>query len=232
MSTSQVITKFELPKIPDVKEAEKLCGPLLRQAENYSITDEDGYLASWAMVERCDTVIAKLGAMFDPLCDGLFKLHRMATGLRQNFLDPAYRAKQVYLDKRGAYRREQKEIAEKKAAADAEELRKKQQKELMAEAKRQEKSGQAETAEVLREQAKELPLPAVMAAPAVPKQAGSVERGRWQVTIINPDLVPREYCQPSETLCRKQYEATGARTVIPGVTAKWIESEYSKRAKS
>jgi hypothetical protein len=184
------LAEFKLPAVPNQKEATKLAVPLIDNARELKITDEDGYLASWALIERHDAAIKKIREMFDPFVDALHKLHKMAVGLRSQFLDPVLASKNALLGKRGIYRQEQERIAQKKRDADAEILRKAQQKDLQKEAKQLEKVGNVEAAAVVREQAAALPAPVMPVVPAVQKQAGSVEKEVWKFAVDDYALVP------------------------------------------
>jgi len=213
MSTQQ----FVLPSAPDQKQAALLVKSLTKQAENYKITDEDGFIASWALVERHDQAIAKIGEWFNPFVDGLHKLHKMAIALRAQFLDPIVASKKALLGERGRYRTEQERQKRIEADKQAEILRKAQAKELTQEAKKLEKAGETEAATVLREQAATLPPPVVAIAPAVQKQEGSVLKTRWIATITNYDLVPIEYKTLDHT---KETERRLIDGKVQGVVAK------------
>jgi hypothetical protein len=193
MSMQNIIPKFEIPSMPNTRETDKLTKPILEQAIELKIKDEDGYIVSWAFIEAHDKAIAKIGEQFDPFVAGLHGLHKMAVALRARFLDPVLASKDRLLALRKEYRIEQERQTRIKADHDAEILRKAQQKDFEKEAKQLEKVGQTEAAAVIREQAKTLLPPVVFAAPAVPKQSGSVEKTRWIATVTNYDLVPIEY---------------------------------------
>lgn len=224
MSASQ----FALPTAPDQKQATALVKSLTAQSAGYIIKDEDGYLASWPLIERHDQAIAKIGEWFDPFVKGLDKLHGMAIGLRAQFLDPMVASKKHLIAERKRYRNEQEAAAQKKRDADAEILRKAQVKELEKEAKTLEKKGDVETATVLREQAKTMPAPAVPVAVATPKQAGSVLKASWKFAVENEAIVPHEYFTLDESKIRKVVNALGDKANIPGVTVWQVTDEHSR----
>src|SRR5271170_2571095 len=112
-------TTFALPKMPDQKEAQAMVKTITTQALGFKIEDEDGFVASWALVERHDAAIAKIGEWFDPFVDGLHKMHKMAINLRNTFLDPVTASKRLLLGERHRYRIEKerlKKIEDDKAA--------------------------------------------------------------------------------------------------------------------
>lgn len=228
---TETLAQFKLPSVPNQKEATKLAVPVIDNANTLKIKDDDSFIASWALIERHDVALKKIGEMFDPFVDALHKLHKMAVSMRAQFLDPVLASKRALLDKRGAYRREQDRLAQEKRDRDAEILRKQQAKELKQEAKREEKAGNVEAATVLREQAATLPPPVMPVAPAVPKQAGSVVKPVWKFAVENEALVPIEYRTVDESKIRKVVNALGSAANIPGVKV-WQEmTEFSRTAR-
>jgi len=229
MSTQIVLPKFEVPKIPDTKQADQLSKSLLGQSVNLKIKDEDTFIASWALVERHDAAIAKVEEMFNPFVSGLHSLHKMAVELRDQFLTPLRQSKKILLDRRQVYRQEQDLIAKKKADEEAERLRKAQAKDLEKEAKQLERKGDIETAAVLREQASIMPAPVVPIVSAVPKLAGSVVKTSWKFSVENEALVPAEYRIVDEKKIRAVVNALGDKANIPGVKI-WSETAEHSRA--
>jgi hypothetical protein len=217
---------FALPSLPDQKAASALVKKLQLPID---IKDEDEFIASWAIVQRHDEVIAKIGEMFDPFVDGLHKLHKMAVGLRATFLDPVIHSKKMWLSRRLTYSQVKEAAAKRLRDEQAEIIRKQQEKDLLKDAKKLEKQGEPEAAAVLREQAANVPTPNIPIAPAVPKQAGSVIKTSWKFAIENPDEVPREFCDPNPTKVRKVVEALGDKCKIPGVRV-WQETSEHSRA--
>jgi len=229
MSTQNAAPQFSLPTIPNQKEADKLAKFTVGAAKDLKIVDEDGFLASWALVERHDHAITKIGEMFNPFVDGLHKLHKMAIGLRGQFLEPIETSKRKLLAERMRYRNEQSIIKQREADKQAEELRKAQAKELEKEAKKLEKTGDSEAAQVVREQAATMPAPVVPVAPATPKQEGSVVKKTWKFSVDNEALVPIEYRTVDESKIRRVVTALGDKAGIPGVRI-WQETSEHSRA--
>lgn len=184
------LAEFKLPSVPNQKEASKLAVPVIDNANALKIRDDDSFIASWALIERHDVALKKIGEMFDPFVDGLHKLHKMAVGMRNQFLFPIAASKDALLQKRAVYRREQERLAQEERDRQAEILRKAQVKDLTKEAKREEKAGNVEVATVLREQAATLPAPVIPVTPALPKQAGSVVKPVWKFSVDDYAKVP------------------------------------------
>lgn len=225
---SEKKSEFVLPSIPDQRAAGALTKPLLQTASAYVIKSEDHYIASWPIIERHDVAIKKIGEMFDPFVAGLHALHKMAIGLRDQFLQPVVDSKNALLKQRKEWREAKERENKRLADAAAEALRKTQAKQLVSDAKKLEKTGDTEAATVLREQAATLPVPVIPVAPPAPKQEGSVITKRWKFTIDNPDLVPREYCVPDPKTIRKVVDGLGDKANIPGVTVTQDTSESSR----
>lgn len=225
------VNDFIMPAVPKQDAIRKESQSLMERSGGLVIHDEDGYLASWALVEHHDLAMQRISATFDPFVSGLHKLHKMAVELRDSFLRPIAVSKQSLLTRRAEYRLEQERLKkledEKQAAA----LQALQKKELERLAKKTEKAGDAEAAAVLREEAKTVPLPVMAPTAAVPVQSGSVIKARWTFEIIEPDKVEREYCDPSSTKIRKVVEALGDKAKISGIRIWKDVKEHSRSAK-
>lgn len=224
-------SQFIMPAMPDQKIVRKEGESLLNRSNDYKITSEDSYIASWSLVEAHDKAIARIGEIFDPFVSGLFKLHKMAVELRSGFVQPLIASKSALLVKRQDYSREQERIKRLADEAAAEKLRAAQAKELEKQAKRLEKTGDADSAAVLREEAKTLPTPKLPPTAAVPKQAGSVVKTRWLFEITDPEKVDRLYCSPDEKKIRKIVDALGDKAPIEGIRI-WKETKEHSRSSS
>jgi len=221
--------QFALPSQPDQRQAAALVKNLTTQAAGFIVKDEDAFIASWALIERHDAALKKIGEWFDPFVEGLYKLHKMAINLRDQFLDPVLASKKALLAERMRYHTAQAKLKKEQADRDAETLRRQQAKDLEKEAKKLEKTGDVEAATVVREQAKTLPPPVVPAAPAVPKQAGSVLKTTWKFRVENEAIVPNEYRMVDVSKIRRVVTALGDKANIPGVKV-WSETAEHSRA--
>jgi hypothetical protein len=88
-------------------------------------------------------------------------------------------------------------------------------------------SGKTEKAELLQQQASMVVAPVIAAN--TPKVAGLVKRQVWKFEITNPQAVPRTYCEPDVAKIRKQVNATGGDTNIPGVRV-FPERNYGSKS--
>lgn len=218
---------FELPAVPNLTDIEKVAKPVITQAADLIIKDEDGYIAAWSLVEMHDRAIATITEKRDPFVQGLHKLHKMALHLFDPWLEPLTASRQRLLDERTRYRIEQETAAKKARDAEAERIRKETARQLEADAKKLQKRD-PETAAVLREQAKNVPPPNLPTAPAVSRQAGSVITERWKCEVFDPELVPRELCEPALKKINSMVTALGDKANIPGVRV-WKETSESSR---
>lgn len=241
---------FEITTIPDQKKADELVKKLLEH--DFEITDDDEYLAHWAIVQQHDEVIKKLTEGepaaegkpafigFDGFVNGLHKLHKSAVALRDQFVGPLISSKKKWIARGQAY--SDKKAAEKLKAdnAAAEILRKQEAAQLAKDAKKFEKTGDLESAAVLREQARNVPLPTIPFSPAVPKLAGQVETPRWEFAVDDFEKVPDAYKLLDHTkkgerdLIESKIRAVtsklGDKIAIPGVRVWSTKSVSSRKA--
>lgn len=220
---------FKLPPVPNQAALQKQMKPLLDQSVPFEIKSEDHFVAAWALIERHDVALKRVHELFDPFVSAADKLHKMAVDLRKQFLTPLENSKKALLGRRMIYRQKQEAKALYDAAKARELLEKEQKKELLTEAKKAEKKGDTEIADLFRQQAETVKVPELPPAPAVPEQAGSVLRKRWLFEITDPDAVPRNLCDPTPSRIRKVVEALGDKHGIPGVRVWPDKSEHSRK---
>lgn len=227
MKKKTEIVQWKIPTVPNEKALAKQRDSLLGQANSFSITSEDHFVASWAIVQRIDSAIASFDTAFEPLVAGLYRLHKLAIKLRDSFLDPLYAAKQRLMLLRRVYREDAEKAKAKADALAAKALQKAQDKELETQAKQLEKAGEPQAAIAVREQKGQAPL-FFNSAPAVPKQEGSVIKKRWIYEVLDPDAVQREYCSPDPKKIRPVVESLGEACNIKGLRITLDESEHSR----
>jgi len=106
-------------------------------------------------------------------------------------------------------RREEQARIEEKARKEAEDLR------LRAE--RAAAKGKTEKAEELNQRAEEK----IVATPVVPTFTPKIPdtgiRVNWKYRIVNPDLVPREYCKPDDVVIGAEVRSRKGQVKIPGI---------------
>lgn len=223
------MNQFIMPTQPDQKIVRKEVDSLISIAQKLEIKDEDGYIASWAIVGRHDDAMKRVTEVFGPFVQGLHQLHKMAVELRDSFIRPIAVSKNRLLDARSDFRQEQERLKKLEDEAKAAKLQAEQKKELERVAKELAKAGEKEAAAVVREEAKNVPLPVIAPTAAVPKLDGSVIKTRWVFSIDDPDAVERLYCSPDEKKIRKIVEALGDKANLKGVRV-WKETKEHSRA--
>ena len=126
---------FAITAQPDSHTAEQLSKPILGQ--KFEIVDDDTLIAAGSVVRRHDEVIKKLTEGdgekflgFDGFVNGLYKMHKASVQLRAQFVQPLIDSKTAWLKRIQAFTDRREAEAARKRAADAEELRKQQAKEI------------------------------------------------------------------------------------------------------
>jgi len=206
--TKKAIQKYEVPERPKEALLEKRTAPILKQCHAFTaITSEDHYLAAGALIQRIDDAAKWIEAVGRPFVLGLDRMHKAGVAWLK------------------------KQTVPLAAAKVAEALRKKQQQELGKMARAAEKKGDTEQAEVLREQAAEMPLPFIDTGAQI-IQEGFYVKERWVFEVTDPDKVPREFCSPDDKKIRAHVDAYGPTATIAGVQIKKEVKEHSRSVAS
>lgn len=230
MKKKTEIVKWVLPgNIPQDRKLAKEVVPLVQRAQSFDITTEDHFIASWAIILQLDSAIKKVEEMWDPFCSGLDKMHKMATRMRKGFLKPLTTQKQRLHDIRYLWIEKQQKAKDAATAKMAQGLQAQQQRDLEKQARAEDRKGNTEAAEALREQAASVQLPLLNTTPAVPKQEGAVLTERWIFEIIDADAVEREWCSPDPKKIRPIVEAMGDKCKISGLKITLDKSEHSRK---
>jgi len=221
--------KWELPIVPKEDTIDKRCANLLKQAAAItSITSEDHFIAAGALIPRLDEAWKWIDSVSDPFVRAMHALHKKALGFRDRKLEPIEHHKSRLLAMRMTWRSKKEAEQRERDQAEAERQQKKAKEELRAAAKEAQKAGDTQAAEVYREQAKAAPMPIIHSEPAVPDQAGMYVRERWVFTIVKPEDVQREYCEPSPALIRKVVESLGPACGVKGIVVTREVKEHSR----
>ena len=174
-------------------------------------------------------------AKVDPLCDRTYAAWKETTTFRASLLDPVVAAKKYISADMFRYKQEQDAIAEQArrvAQAEADRLAKIEADRIQADALARSAAVEAAGDNIAAEQILEAGLveaqqaivqatAAVLPRPSTPKLENSGGfRDNWIFTIDKPELVPREYCDPSPTKIRGFVHPRGKEAIgkIPGVT--------------
>jgi len=185
---------FAITAQPDSSAAEKLSKPILGQ--KFEIVDDDTLIAAGSVVRRHDEVIKKLTEGdgekflgFDGFVNGLYKMHKSAVQLRNQFVQPLVDSKTAWLRRIQTFTAKRDAEAAKRRELAAEALRKEEAKAL----EKDDRQGEPEAAAVLREQAATLPVPTLPVERATPKLTGSVETPTWKFSVADYSKVPIAY---------------------------------------
>lgn len=220
---------WHLPVVPKEDQIDKRCAPLLKQCEAIkSVTSEDHFIAAGALIPRIDEAWKWIDAVSDPFVRAMHALHKKALAFRDRKLEPLATHKSRLLKLRATWREKQEAERAERDRAEAERLQKKAKEELRLAARIAQRAGDTEAAEAFRESANSTPLPMVHSEPAVPKQEGMYVRERWVFTIVKPEEVQREYCEPSERLIRLSVESLGEASPVKGVVITREVKEHSR----
>jgi hypothetical protein len=230
--TKKAIQKYEVPERPKEALLEKRTAPILKQCHAFTaITSEDHYLAAGALIQRIDDAAKWIEAVGRPFVLGLDRMHKAGVAWLKKQTVPLADQKSRLLSMRMSWKAIEEKKREEAAAKVAEALRKKQQQELGKMARAAEKKGDTEQAEVLREQAAEMPLPFIDTGAQI-IQEGFYVKERWVFEVTDPDKVPREFCSPDDKKIRAHVDAYGPTATIAGVQIKKEVKEHSRSVAS
>ena len=207
---------LEMPKI-DTKKAEVAlteANAVLTQARQIVIkTAEQAQLAGdWrnkikTKLKELDTERKELTRPLDEVKAKIMDKYRPA-------IDALNSAYQLFDKGLTGYLAEQEHIRQeqqRKLEAEAE----KKRKEAEAKAQQFTEKGNEKKAQEWLERAETIVAPVIETAP--PKVEGIATRKDWDIEIISPNIVPREFCIPDEKAIRGYVKATKGTMEIPGV---------------
>lgn len=194
------------------------------QARAIVVRDQASLDGANLFLHNVDLLIGKINESFDPQISQAHKLHKSLLAEKAKFSDPLIRAKTIVGQRAAAFLYEQ-EIVHREA----------ERKRLEAEARAREiVQKAAETADKLVNDNKDraackvvddatVKVEAILAAaPEVPDKmdtAGLTVREDWKFSIIDHNLIPREYLIPDEKKIGRIVRAMKEQTNIPGVRA-------------
>ncbi len=199
----------------DIMVIEKEMTPLIELVRTFIIKDESTYLLASEIAGEMKRKIEERRKELEPPKQSAWKSYQDAQALYKKYVENPLELVKA-LDRR-AY---QWQNAEKeKVKAETERLRKeaekKQEDDRLALAERLESSGMTEQAdEVLS-----APMEAIVIQQSAPiaRPAGQTNVENWQATIVNADLVPREWCCPDTVKIGKYGKVMKGEARIEGV---------------
>jgi hypothetical protein len=189
----------------------------LESAKALMVTDADSYTRAGALVGTLGALADRAKDWWGPACAIAFTLHRWLTTRRAADVDPLERERKRILADAGTWKAEQDRLqAEQDARAAA------AQKELddelaLMQALTLQNQGQPELASAVLEEAAAAPAPPVSTPSLVPTGVGFTHGEDYEIKVLKPDLVPREYLVPDEKKILRVVKAMKGVIRIPGV---------------
>lgn len=205
-------TNLELTNLED--RAEKAMSPVLQKALAYQVMDEPSYLDADLIIAEVRRLVAERQKELGPTKESATKTWQNACALWKKYVTDPLEACKTLDRKRYTW----KKLEDKRRADEAEALRKKEQQRLADEklnlATRLEGAGMNEQAKAVLD----APIAAVpIEAAKVEVAAGQVNVENWQAIILNPDLVPREFCSPDQTKLNRYAKLMKSKAAVEGV---------------
>jgi len=189
-------------------------------AERYNDTElecDEDYVKAAKHLKWCKTLAKQVKDFMSPIVKAAHEAHKAAKARENETLTPIKHAQDVLGRVMGVY---QRELAEAKRIAEAEERARLERE--AAEAKAQyvdtlienDLCDEAEAVEAAPPMRQEPNLPS-----AAPRVAGTAVRTNWCFEITDPLAIPREYLIPDEKAIGAMVRARREHTNIPGVRA-------------
>lgn len=207
-------------EITKITQIEEKANRQVAIANSMTIATPKHYLSAAEFLKTLKSLQAEVGATFDPIVEKAYAAHKEATQQRRKHLDPLISAEGLVKRKMLFFKKEQdrkQQEEEAKRRKEAEEAAGKEKKRLEAEAKKEEKKGNVETAESLRVQKDTVFAPEPIVKTRTPPAPGITTKVIWKHRVISVDKVPRKYMIPNETILANLARATKGSLQIPGV---------------
>lgn len=162
--------------------------------------------------------------------DAAYKTWKDFCEKEKKALTPFLAAKDLIDSVCSAWRRAEKERAEKEVAEARAKAMKAAEEERLRVAEQMEKASKPEQALKILE-APIVPKPIIIPAAAIPIVHGTFYRENWKARIVDESLIPREFLIPDEKKINQIVKAMKSATRIPGVEA-YCEEVTARRAKN
>lgn len=193
------------------------------RARGVVIADDTSYRGACDLLLGIKDLRKRVAEVHDPNIKRWHDGHRAAIKDKKESDDPLDEAERIIKRSLAAWdEAQERERRERQRQAD-EEARQRDETERLERAAAMEIEGKEYGDDALVQEAHALiepPPMAVVAAPvakAVPKVSGVSYRKVPKFRIVNPDLVPRQYCAPVESKIRGVVNSLGDKANIPGV---------------
>ena len=220
---SEIVQRATLD-VPE-PERQKLASDIEAQLSQLPtvITDPQTYVAAKEYLPRLKQAEDRVLNFFKDIKDAAFKAHKAITTKETEQLKPIKTARDrlarlIYdYEAEENRKRRQRELEEQKR------LQEQQQAAAVEEAVSMAEAGAPEMAEQILEQAIAAPPPVVVLPPSTVTVAGVSTAENWKWRYVNDSeehamrLLPREYCCPDESKITKVVKAMKGGTRIPGI---------------
>jgi len=212
---TQISAELSVEKVQEIKNE---VGLIVSKANALTITTPELYIVATDMAktitERKKFVINE----FKEPKDLAKKAHLAIVAMEAKCLEPLNEARYILDRKRIAYD-EQQELIRRAKQREAEEEARKQQAKLEAQAEKKaikaEKNGDKATAEALRQDVPQVPIPVVEKETPIIK--GTSKRRMWKARIVDETKIPRKYLIPNMVAINGIAKAEKDKASIPGV---------------
>lgn len=215
--------------IAPIRDADLVVGDVINQTEIFrselnsvrltppTITSEAQMQSVTEEVRAKKDLRDKFEKFYEPFKQTAFRAHRATVAHETAVLDPL--TSSIKADERaiGAFIQAEEKKRRDEAARIQEQTNAAFNKEIDKRAKQLTKAGKADEADELRQQA-EYNRP-IVSMPEVntPKGVTAPTTPEWDYEVVNPDLVPRQWCSPDPKLIAGTVKLLGKNTDIPGV---------------
>lgn len=215
---AEVITALgQVRALPSYPALRREMDTALEQAKALQVTDADTYTRAGALVATLGALADRAEAWWEPATGIAYKLHRWLTARRGADKTPLEQERKRILDAAGAWKSEQDRLQVERDAAAAAEAKRQADELAQAQALQLEAQGMPELAAAVIEEAAAAPAPIVSAPSLVPSGVGFSHGTDYEIKVINPALVPREYMVPDEKKILRVVKAMQGVIKIPGV---------------
>lgn len=191
-------------------------------ARAIAIVDDGSYLHAAEMVKGIKALRAEVDEAFDSIIAKANAAHKEACAKKRAAETPLIEAERLIKAAMGAFDEAQERIRRAEQQRLEDEERRRVEEDRINLAAHMETEGKAFGDEGIVAEAHELinqPIVPVVApvVKAVPKVQGVTYRDVYKFQVVNPQLVPRQYCIVNESAIRSVVNGLKGEAVIPGV---------------
>jgi len=208
------VTQKQLSKFEESTDAS------VRWAQNLQLVTPDDAVAATERVRGFKILRNAIFEEFEPARKSLDTAKKDLLALRNKFLNPLDEAERIGKGTISTFqiaqeRAQQKELLHK--AAESQKLTERTAQRITKRIEKAEDSGDLGRATELKSQLGNLEAAPIVADTVVPELAKARVTQKWSAKIVDPNLVPRDYCVPDIKALNAIARATKRASTIPGV---------------